>query len=81
MDGNRRWAQRAAFPRSRATAAVSSRCARDARRERLGIARLTVYGFSTENWNRDANEISLLFDLCVISPRTNWRNSSETTFA
>ncbi len=30
---------------------------------------LTVYGFSTENWNRDAREISLLFDLCVYFAR------------
>ena len=28
-----------------------------------------MYGFSTENWNRDAGEISLLFDLCVYFAR------------
>jgi undecaprenyl diphosphate synthase len=31
----------------------------------LGIHALTVYGFSTENWNRAASEVTLLFDLCV----------------
>lgn len=35
----------------------------------LGIEALTVYGFSTENWNRDAREISLLFELCVYFAR------------
>jgi undecaprenyl diphosphate synthase len=35
----------------------------------LGIEALTVYGFSTENWNRDAREVSLLFDLCVYFAR------------
>jgi undecaprenyl diphosphate synthase len=31
----------------------------------LGVKVLTAYGFSTENWNRDAGEISLLMELCV----------------
>jgi undecaprenyl diphosphate synthase len=35
----------------------------------LGIGVLTVFGFSTENWNRDAREISLLFELCVYFAR------------
>jgi undecaprenyl diphosphate synthase len=35
----------------------------------LGIEVLTVYGFSTENWNRDTKEISLLFELCVYFAR------------
>lgn len=35
----------------------------------LGVEALTVYGFSTENWNRDAREISLLFELCVYFAR------------
>ena len=34
-----------------------------------GIEVLTVYGFSTENWNRDENEISLLLELCVYFAR------------
>lgn len=36
----------------------------------LGIRVLTVYGFSTENWNRAQSEIRLLFDLCVHFART-----------
>lgn len=71
MDGNRRWAKRRGFPaiegHRRGIVALrrTTRAASD-----LGIEVLTVYGFSTENWNRDAREISLLFDLCVYFART-----------
>ena len=34
-----------------------------------GVEALTVYGFSTENWNRNENEISLLMELCVYFAR------------
>lgn len=70
MDGNRRWARRRGLPaiegHRRGIAALrrSTRAASD-----LGIEALTVYGFSTENWNRDAREISLLFELCVYFAR------------
>jgi undecaprenyl diphosphate synthase len=66
MDGNRRWARRHALPaieghrRGMVALRRVTRAASD-----LGIDVLTVYGFSTENWNRDAREISLLFELCV----------------
>jgi undecaprenyl diphosphate synthase len=70
MDGNRRWAKRRGLPaieghrRGIASLRAATRAASD-----LGIEALTVYGFSTENWNRDAREISLLFDLCVYFAR------------
>lgn len=70
MDGNRRWARRRGLPaiegHRRGIAALrrATRAASD-----LGIEALTVYGFSTENWNRDAREISLLFELCVYFAR------------
>lgn len=66
MDGNRRWARRHALPaieghrRGMVALRRVTRAASD-----LGIDVLTVYGFSTENWNRDVREISLLFELCV----------------
>ena len=66
MDGNRRWAKERGFPaieghrRGMIALRHVTRAASD-----LGVGALTVYGFSTENWNRDAREISLLFDLCV----------------
>ncbi len=66
MDGNRRWAKARRLPgiegHRRGIVALRhvTRAASD-----LGIAMLTVYGFSTENWKRDTTEISLLLDLCV----------------
>ena len=66
MDGNRRWAKQRGLPaiegHRRGIIALRevTRAASD-----LGVENLTVYGFSTENWRRDANEISFLFDLCV----------------
>jgi undecaprenyl diphosphate synthase len=70
MDGNRRWAKRRSFPaiEGHRRGIVSLRRVTRAASD-LGIGVLTVYGFSTENWNRDAREISLLFDLCVYFAR------------
>jgi undecaprenyl diphosphate synthase len=70
MDGNRRWAKERGLPaieghrRGMAALRRTTRAASD-----LGINVLTVYGFSTENWNRAASEISLLFELCVTFAR------------
>jgi undecaprenyl diphosphate synthase len=70
MDGNRRWAKRHGLPaiEGHRRGIVSLRRVTRAASD-LGIEALTVYGFSTENWNRDAREISLLFDLCVYFAR------------
>jgi undecaprenyl diphosphate synthase len=70
MDGNRRWAKERGLPaieghrRGMIALRHVTRVASD-----LGIRAMTVYGFSTENWNRDAGEISLLFELCVYFAR------------
>lgn len=66
MDGNRRWARERRLP-----AIEGHRRGVLALRELvrgcsdLGIPALTVYAFSTENWKREALEISLLLDLLV----------------
>jgi undecaprenyl diphosphate synthase len=67
MDGNGRWAQQRNLPRTdghQAGAAVVRRIAEDA--VSLGVRYLTLYTFSTENWNRPADEVAalmvLLFD-------------------
>jgi undecaprenyl diphosphate synthase len=71
MDGNRRWARSKRLPaiegHRRGIVALRevTRAASDA-----GVKFLTVYGFSTENWQRDAREISLLFELCVYFAKT-----------
>jgi undecaprenyl diphosphate synthase len=70
MDGNRRWAKHHGLPaiEGHRRGIVSLRRVTRAASD-LGIEALTVYGFSTENWNRDKREVSLLFDLCVYFAR------------
>lgn len=70
MDGNRRWAKERGLPaiEGHRRGIVALREVTRAASE-LGIPALTVYGFSTENWRRDAGEISLLLDLCVFFAR------------
>ena len=71
MDGNRRWARGRGLPalegHRRGILALRevTRAASD-----LGIEIVTVYGFSTENWRREASEIKFLFDLCVYFAKT-----------
>ncbi|MBQ4148162.1 MAG: isoprenyl transferase [Clostridium sp.] len=64
LDGNGRWAKKRGLPR---TAGHKQGCVaveqivEDA--ARLGIEYLTVYGFSTENWKRSAEEVGALMQL------------------
>ncbi len=66
MDGNRRWARERSLPaiEGHRRGIVALRRVTQAASD-LGIEIVTVYGFSTENWRRDAQEIAFLFDLCV----------------
>ena len=66
MDGNGRWAQARGLPRTaghRAGADAVRAVVRECRR--LGIPHLTLYAFSSENWNRPKTEISALFGLLL----------------
>ncbi len=66
MDGNRRWAREHGLPIAegyrRGVVAL-----REAVRGAVesGVRRLTVYGFSTENWTRDAGEVGVVMQLCA----------------
>ncbi|WP_240451277.1 polyprenyl diphosphate synthase [Wenzhouxiangella sp. XN201] len=64
MDGNGRWALRQGKPRSAGHEAGSEALKRtiQAAHER-GIATLTVYAFSSENWRRPRSEVRQLLDL------------------
>ncbi len=64
MDGNGRWAKLRGRPRTfgHAEGVEALRRTVEAAGE-LGVRYLTVFGFSTENWRRPAEEISALFDL------------------
>ena len=64
MDGNGRWAKKKKRPRSmghqagqKALRATIEQCVR------LGIETLTVFAFSSENWNRPASEVSRLMEI------------------
>ena len=68
MDGNGRWAKERGKERSyghqagvEAVRRITSECTR------LGVKFLTLYTFSTENWNRPADEISALMGLVLTS--------------
>src|SRR5919108_1212331 len=64
MDGNGRWATRRALPRS-----AGHRAGVDAARRvveaapDLGIATLTLFAFSSDNWRRPREEVSALMAL------------------
>ena len=66
MDGNGRWAQKRHMPRTvghaKGAAVVRGlveQCAK------LGVKYLTLFAFSTENWQRPADEVSTLMGLFV----------------
>lgn len=66
MDGNGRWAAERGQDRSFGHAAgiqtvkdITAECTR------LGVKYLTLYTFSTENWNRPDNEVGAIMDLLI----------------
>lgn len=66
MDGNGRWAQRKGLPRIRGHEAGADKVQEIVTRcSRLGVGYLTLYSFSTENWNRPQTEVAHLMGLYV----------------
>ncbi len=64
MDGNRRWAKLHNLPSAFGhKKGVDSLKATMRACDDFGIKYLTVYAFSTENWNRKPEEVSFLMDL------------------
>ena len=64
MDGNGRWAQARGLPRfegHRRGVEALRKAVRAA--IEFGVAYLTIYSFSTENWNRPPEEVSMLMGL------------------
>ena len=67
MDGNGRWAKQKGFLRAfghengtKSVRTAVETCAK------LGIEHLTLYAFSTENWNRPKLEVEILMKLLII---------------
>ena len=75
MDGNRRWAKQHNLPK-----AIGHQNGRKGFRNiveysaKLGVAYITTYAFSTENWNRDQEEVSFLMNLLVESLKNDIRD-------
>lgn len=64
MDGNGRWAQKRFLPRSAGHRAGASNFRTITRYcSKIGIKYLTMYAFSTENWNRPLEEVGALMRL------------------
>ena len=64
LDGNGRWAKKRMMPRQYGHAKgaqVVEQICEDA--WNMGIQYLTVYAFSTENWNRPDSEVKILMDI------------------
>jgi undecaprenyl diphosphate synthase len=74
MDGNGRWARKRGLPRfaghragAKTVRVIVEECARLQKHQGGGggLQQLTLYSFSTENWNRPAEEVKLLMELYV----------------
>ena len=64
MDGNGRWAAKRGLPRSLGHKKGAERVQEIARAAgEMGIKYLTLYAFSTENWQRSAEEVDALMGL------------------
>lgn len=78
MDGNGRWAKEHGMPRVfghrngvKAVREVTEACTE------LGVEYLTLYAFSTENWNRPESEVSALMTLLVETIKNEIKTLNE----
>ena len=78
MDGNRRWAKEKGLP-----SAVGHKKGVDALKRTVyacddyGIKYLTVYAFSTENWNRKPEEVDFLMNLLGTTIKNELKELNE----
>lgn len=78
MDGNRRWAKKHNLP-----SAVGHKKGVDSLKTALkschkfGIKYLTVYAFSTENWNRKQEEVDFLMELLALTIKNELKELHE----
>jgi undecaprenyl diphosphate synthase len=78
MDGNGRWAKQKGFLRAfghengtKSVRTAVETCAK------LGIEHLTLYAFSTENWNRPKLEVEILMKLLISSLKNELKTLQE----
>ena len=78
MDGNGRWAKKRLLPRSaghRAGAENLKELCRNC--GNYGVKYLTVYAFSTENWNRPKEEVNFLMSLLANTIKNELKELDE----
>lgn len=79
MDGNRRWAKAHNLP-----TAVGHKKGVDSLKtavkscHKFGVKYLTVYAFSTENWNRKQDEVDYLMDLFALTIKNELKELHES---
>ncbi|MGI9158695.1 MAG: polyprenyl diphosphate synthase, partial [Saprospiraceae bacterium] len=78
MDGNGRWAKQKGMPRVlghrsgvKSVREVTEGCAE------IGVRYLTLYAFSTENWNRPPAEVTALMSLLVDTIRSEIKSLNK----
>ena len=78
MDGNRRWAKEHFLPSMmghkkgvEALKKVTRAC------DDFGVKYLTLYAFSTENWNRKQEEVDFLMDLLATTLKSELKELNE----
>lgn len=78
LDGNGRWAKKRGMPRTYGHAAGAKNVENICRAaDELGISFLTLYAFSTENWNRPDSEVAALMRLLESYLKTCIRTASK----
>jgi undecaprenyl diphosphate synthase len=78
MDGNGRWAQQQGKNRLHGHEAGAKAVRNTVEAAaKLGIKHLTLYAFSTENWNRPKTEVSTLMSLLVRNLRRELRQMTK----
>lgn len=80
MDGNGRWAKEKGMPRvlGHRNGVKAVREATESAAE-LGVKYLTLYAFSTENWNRPETEVSALMGLLVETIKKEVKTLNENS--
>ena len=78
LDGNGRWAKAKGMPRNYGHAQGSKNVERICEEAyRMGVKYLTVYAFSTENWNRPKDEVDALMKLLRNYMKTSLKTAAK----
>lgn len=78
MDGNRRWAKEKGLPSAMGHKKGVESLKKVVRAaDKFGIKYLTMYAFSTENWNRKKEEVDFLMNLLAITMKNETKELNE----